>query len=51
MAKKVKTKTCKYCKLEIPEYAKVCPFCHKKQKGNFMKHIVNAIKKLLRLAI
>ena len=27
------TKTCKYCKTEIPKDAKICPNCRKKQKG------------------
>lgn len=26
------TKECKYCKMYIPEEAKICPFCRKKQK-------------------
>ena len=30
---KPSTKTCKYCKTEIPYDAKICPQCRKKQKG------------------
>jgi len=27
------TKKCKYCKMDIPKDAKICPYCKKKQKG------------------
>ena len=31
VAEKAKTKKCKYCKSEIPQDAKICPVCRKKQ--------------------
>ncbi len=27
------SKLCRHCRMEIPQDAKVCPYCHKKQKG------------------
>ncbi|MFR3226419.1 MAG: hypothetical protein ACLTNY_05610, partial [Blautia massiliensis (ex Durand et al. 2017)] len=27
------SKLCRHCRMEIPWDAKVCPYCHKKQKG------------------
>ena len=35
-----KAKLCKYCKMEIPKGAKVCPHCRKRQKGGVLKWIV-----------
>lgn len=37
---KVKTKICKYCKSEIPEKAKICPKCRKKQKKPMLLIII-----------
>lgn len=37
------TKNCKYCKMEIPKSAKVCPHCRKKQKKGIGKWILLAI--------
>lgn len=33
MSKEDTTKKCKYCKMDIPAQAKICPHCRKKQKG------------------
>lgn len=37
------TKLCKHCQTEIPEKAKVCPHCRKKQKGGVLKWVIIAI--------
>lgn len=37
METEMKTKKCRYCQSDIPEDAKVCPNCRKKQKGKGLK--------------
>ena len=37
------TKLCRHCKMEIPQDAKICPYCHKKQKRSILKWILIAI--------
>ncbi len=45
MARKEKseTKLCRYCKMEIPRGAKICPHCRKKQKKGKLKWILLAV--------
>lgn len=38
-----KTKQCKYCKEQIREKAKICPYCRKKQNGGCIKYVLIAL--------
>lgn len=44
------TKQCRYCRMEIPKSAKVCPHCRKKQKKGIGKWIVLAATAVLIIA-
>lgn len=41
------TKKCKYCQSDIPQKAKVCPYCRRKQKGALKWIIILAVVLLL----
>ena len=40
-------KKCKYCAMVIPEEAKICPYCRKKQSSTFLKFIAGFFLLLL----
>ena len=39
----IETKKCKYCQVDIPKKAKICPNCKKKQSHNVMWIIIGIV--------
>ena len=44
-------KECKYCKMQIPEKAKVCPYCRKRLRGRWIRIVLGSIAALFVLII
>ena len=45
------TKECKYCKMQIPAQAKVCPFCRKRLRGRGVRIVLGSIAGVFALLI